>query len=407
MELLKLRAAREERNGLCAVDSTTRTAYGSCLADIRWGKNKENLPLPQTTEVVVYSLSNHRPIYYRTFPGNMPDSRSMDVILADLDCAGFKDLIMITDRGYESLSNLEKYILRGQRIIMCVKTGQRDVLKVIQELNEFSSFPKEMKVDPETKIFYKQYEIDYTLKSSNSENKTIHKLKLNLYFDPSRRIQEMLELELAKLFQEETLNELQNNKKSLDIEVAKKEYNYYKVICDPVTRVVKSFELRKNKIDKACNISGFFAIMNNAVNYDALETLKIYKMRDEQEKYFQQMKDQMVSDRQRNWAEEGKTGRLLILFVSLTLSSYVRYIWKNTKLHDIFSSSLEVIDEMKPIRFVEHNGVEMITPFIGNQLEICDAFGFEVPQGCTPSTYNSLKKTNRKRGRPPKKSQDK
>ena len=56
----------------------------------------------------------------------------MGVILLDLEHAGFKELVLITDRGYESLRNLEKYILRGQSIVMCVKTGQGDALKAIQ-----------------------------------------------------------------------------------------------------------------------------------------------------------------------------------------------------------------------------------------------------------------------------------
>ena len=77
MSFLSLRAKRMDKDELCAVESTSRSACGSSLADIRWGHNKENIPLPQTNEVVVYSLSNHMPLYYRTFPGNIPDSRTM------------------------------------------------------------------------------------------------------------------------------------------------------------------------------------------------------------------------------------------------------------------------------------------------------------------------------------------
>jgi hypothetical protein len=95
MDLLKLRAARLQKDELCAVDSTSRSAYGGSLADIRWGKNKDRLPLSQTTEVVVYTLSSHMPVYYRTFPGNMPDVRSLDVILTDLEHAGFKELVLV------------------------------------------------------------------------------------------------------------------------------------------------------------------------------------------------------------------------------------------------------------------------------------------------------------------------
>jgi hypothetical protein len=171
MELLKLRAVRLGKDELCAVDSTSRAAYGNGLADIRWGRNKEHLPLAQTTEVVVYTLSSHMPIYYRTFPGNMLDSRSLGIILTDLEHAGFKDLVLITDRGYETLRNLETYILRGQSMIMCTKTSQKEVAKVIQGLGEFGARPDGMAVDPDARLYYKQYDIEYEVESIGTTGK--------------------------------------------------------------------------------------------------------------------------------------------------------------------------------------------------------------------------------------------
>ncbi len=115
------------------------------------------------------------------------------------------------------------------------------------------------------------------------------------------------------------------------------------------------------------------------------------------------MKDQMAADRQRNWSEDGKTGRLFVLFVSLILSSYVRHVWKSTGLRKKFASSLEILDEMRPIRCIEHpKRARVITPFIGRQLEICEAFGFTPPENCGKD-YKSRKVTEgRKRGRPHK-----
>jgi transposase len=354
IDLLKHRAARLGKNELCAVDSTSRSAYGWSLADIRWGKNKEHLPLEQTLEVVVYTLSSHMPIYYRTFPGNMPDSRSLETILTDLEHAGFKNLVLITDRGYESLRNLEKYILRGQSMVMCAKTGQKNVAKVIQGLKEFGARPEEMRIDPDAMVYHKQYDIDYEVESTGQATKLSDRLKLNLYFDPVRRGIELMELDIALSFQEVALSELLESKGILgDDAWIKREYCYYKVSYNPVTREIKSYELNENKVSKARTLSGFFAIMTHGVDFDAMDAFRAYRLRDEQEKYFQQMKDQMVSDRQRNWSEEGKTGRLFILFVSLILSSYVRHIWKTTKLHELFSSSLDVVDEMRPIRLIE------------------------------------------------------
>jgi hypothetical protein len=84
--------------------------------------------------------------------------------------------------------------------------------------------------------------------------------------------------------------------------------------------------------------------MTHAVDFDAMKAFHIYGLRDEQEKFFQQMKDQMMSDRQRNWSEEGRTGRLLILLDSLVLSYYVRHIWESTRLRELFPSTLDILD---------------------------------------------------------------
>jgi len=403
MDLLRLRASRLGKDELCAVDTTSRSAYGGSLADIHWGKNKDHLPLEQTMEVVVYTLSNHMPVYYRTFPGNMPDSRGMDVILRDLEHAGFKELVLITDRGYESLRNLEKYIQRGQSMVMCVKTGQGEALKAIKEIGEFAGRPDSMTIDPDAQIYHKQFEIDYEVKGTGQATKKSDRLKLNLYFDSIRRGRELMELDITLLFQEEALCELLKCNASIgDAASVKRDYSYYKVSYDPATMVITSYTLDEKKVEKAQRLSGFFAIMTHGTDYTAMEAFNTYRLRDEQEKFFQQMKSQMVADRQRNWSEEGKTGRLFILFISLMLSSWVRYIWKSTRLHELFSSSLEILDEMRPIRLIEHtNRSKAITPFVGAQVDICEEFNVEIPEGCAP-TYVSRKQPKRKRGRPPK-----
>ena len=117
MDLFRMRAARVGKDELCAVDSTSISTYGFNLVDIRWGRNKEHLPLRQTVEVVVYSITSHMPIFYLELPGNMPDSRTVELIMKELEHAGFHNLILITDRGYESLKNLELYISKRQKVI--------------------------------------------------------------------------------------------------------------------------------------------------------------------------------------------------------------------------------------------------------------------------------------------------
>ncbi|MDR3331710.1 MAG: transposase, partial [Synergistaceae bacterium] len=403
MDLLRLRAVRLSSGEYCAVDSTSRCAYGASLADIKWGKNKERLPLEQTVEVVVYALNSHMPVYYRTFPGNIPDSRTLETILVDLSHAGFKDIILITDRGYEKIRSLESYILKGQEMIMCTKVQQKHVLEKINGLGSFDSRPDAMSIDPRTRLYYKQYDLSYSAVNKGEAVKEADRLRLNLYFDSVRRSSELLQLDIDISKQQVTLAKLADSKAAIDDETALgRECCYFTVTLDKTSGAIQHYAVNEKKVAKAHKVSGFFSITTHKIDLTAMEVFEAYRLRDEQEKYFEQMKDQMVADRQRNWSEEGKIGRLFIMFVSLVISSYVRHIWRSTELYEHFTSSLEVLDEMRSIRCVEHtNKTKLITPFVGDQTGICRAFDIEVPEGCSPD-YVSKQTFSHRRGRPRK-----
>lgn len=403
MNLFALRANRMGKSELCAVDSTSRSAYGDSLADIKWGRNKEDVALEQTLEVVVYSLSSHMPIYYRTFPGNIPDSRSVDTILTDLTHAGFPKIILITDRGYDSLANLERYILRHQQMILCVKVRQALVMEKILELGVFTGRPEGMQIDAESRMYHKQYDLVYDIQNKGGGPTRADRLKLNLYFDAVRRGQELTTLDIAIESQREALQSIMKSAEPLDDDLSlKKHYNWFDIEYDASDRHLLGFTLKEKKVASAKRASGFFANITHGLDMGSMEALEAYRLRDEQEKYFQQMKGQMGFGKQRCWSEEGKTGRHFVLFTALIKSSYVRHIWKTTKLKDRFHSPHEELDEMRSIRCIEHKGKSrFITPFVGSQLEICNAFGLEIPKDCAP-VYQSKKKTEKKRGRPKK-----
>lgn len=403
MDLFRLRAARTKDGDLCAVDSTTRSAYGSSLADIKWGRNKERLPLEQTTEVVVYDLNTHMPIYYRTFPGNIPDSRSVETILLDLRHAGFPLLVLITDRGYESVRNMERYILDGQPLIMWVKVRQKMVLDRIRAFGSFIHSPEGMEVDEDTRIYYRQYDIDYKVEVRSGVEKDADRLRLNLYFDPMRRSEELTSLDVAIKHQRAALEDIRQGGLPVDDdESIRKNYPYFTVKIKDDDRTLVSYELNTKKVEEAKLSSGFYANLTHRLDLNPMQALDAYSLRDEQEKLFEQQKGPLGCDRQRNWSEDGKNGRLFIMFVALIMSSYLKYVWKTTDLKKSFCSSLEILDEMRSIRIVEHKGkAKHITPFVGRQLDICEAFGFPVPDNCAPK-YKSKKVKAKGPGRPPK-----
>ena len=401
MDFLKCRAARLNPDEICAVDSTSRSAWGSSLAEIKYGYNKDHLPLPQTVEVVVYTLSQHEPVYYRIYPGNMTDSRSLKTIKKDLNDAGFKNFVLITDRGYETLDNLDYLIEDGQKLIMATKINQKFVLDKIKNYGMFNLHPESMKLDRDSKLYHEQFEFDFS--DVNKKSTTIpDRLKLNIYLNSVDRAEKLLEIELTASKQKTALEKIKTEQTILgDDESIEKDYSYYDIDLDKEKRTVNDFSFKHDKYEKHLMTAGFFANTTHKLDFDSMTANHHYKLRDEQEKYFTAMKTRLGENRQRVWSEEGKTGRSFVLFVTLIISCYFDYIHR-TKLKDKFATPKKVLACMRPIRYIEHQNTKAyITPFIGKQIDICKAFGIEIPEGCAPA-YAMPAQPAKKRGRPRK-----
>ena len=404
MDLFHYRAARMGKEELCAVDTTSISTYGFNLVDIRWGKNKERLPLRQTVEAVVYSLTSHMPIYYKELPGNMPDSRTVEMILTELEHAGFRNLVLITDRGYESMRNLELYIARGQKVISSVKVSQGEVLKLIKSLDMSKGFPKGMSAAKKDSVYYMQREGEYAVGGNGDNVIEAKKYKVNLYFNPFKRAEDQMDLERATDEQCQMMDEIIASKEPVaDMDDTVKRFNLLNIKFRK-NGSVASYTVNEEKKDVMLLTAGFFASKTFGVDFDPLQAMDNYGMRDEQEKCFGLQKGPLGQDRLRTWSEAAKHGRMFICFVGLILASYVRHVHKgNEYLRNKFDSAEDILAEMRSIRCIEHRGrLKFITPFVGAQVDICNAFGFKIPEGCAPEYVSRKKSATPKRGRPAK-----
>ena len=97
----------------------------------------------------------------------MPDSRTIEMIVTEHEHAGFRNVIIITDRGYESMRNLEVYIAKNQKVILSVKCGQGEALKAIKSIELSTGVPQGMTFSKNTNLFYKQYDLDYQVQGND------------------------------------------------------------------------------------------------------------------------------------------------------------------------------------------------------------------------------------------------
>lgn len=351
MDLFRCRAARMGGEELCAVDTTSIFIYGFNLVDICYGKNKEHLPLRQTVEVVVYSLTSHMPIYYKELPGNMPDS----LVLTELEHAGFKNLILITDRGYESMKNKETCIAKGQKIISSVKVSQGEVLKLIKSLDMSRGFPKGMLVAPKEKLYYMQRDAKYAVSGNGDNVIGAKKYKLNLYFNPFKWADDQISIEQAAGEQFRLMDEIIASKKPVvDMDDIVKQYNLLNITFKK-NGSVASYTVNEQKNDTMLQTAGFFTSKTVGVDLTPLEAMDNYGMRDEQEKCFGLQKGLLGQDRLRTWSEAAKHGRMFVCFIGLILASYVRLVHKqNEYLRTKFASIDDILAEMCSVRCIEY-----------------------------------------------------
>ena len=285
MDLFRRRIGRLKNDDMVAIDSTSKSSYGDSLSFIRWGKNKEGIKLPQTNEVVVYSLKTHMPIYYRSFPGNMTDSRTLTMIYKDLEDAGFKDIPVITDRGYEKIETLETHIRKNRPLIMCTKTSQRIVSSVIDSLGvmETGLRPDCMELDIEEGLYCYQCDVPYDMVSKHGKVKPTRELKLNLYLDSVRRSRECMKVESDIELQRLALVQaLEDALVVSDEDTFRSEFSYYHLILDKDTGRLTGYAVNSTKVSKTIRLSGYIAIISLKVGGDAKAIWRFYKLRDEQ-----------------------------------------------------------------------------------------------------------------------------
>lgn len=400
MDLFRCRMERVGKGEVVAVDSTSKSSYGTVLSDIRRGKNKEHLPLPQTNEVVAYGLKSHMPVFAMQLPGNIPDSRTLREIYTELRHAGFNRFTLLTDRGYTCESTLDILLGYGNPFVMAAKVSAKRIQVLIESVE---SGDLSMVVDERSGCYCVQVPLGYFIRTAEGNAREVKGLKANLYLDDVMRARQKRDLTLMLQRQETELKRMASALEAMD-EDARRVFRFFDIVLDAAGRIA-SFSRDEQLISRKMKGCGYFASYSYKVSGTAEDMHALYKMRDEQEKYFSQMKGLVLDGRNRAWNELSHSGRRFVSFVSLSVISSVKGIWSDLGLEKTFPTVMQMIDEMKSIRCIEHTGkAKIITPFVGKQLLVCEAFGLEVPKGCSPDKAKNFDSSTgkKKRGRPPK-----
>ncbi len=396
-------ALRKKRNtsdkGWFGVDSTSISSYSRFLSDAHWGKNKEHDNLKQLNLMVMYDMESELPVHYRNLPGNIPDSRTLRLLIEELKADDFNDFGLILDRAYFTKENVSLFIANGYSGIFMAKTSDTNIKAEIEKAEtKEGSMMRTGSYLPEFDCYAKEcvYPFSYVKEGEKGRGEKADQ-RLCLFFDPELRGAQQKEIAKTLMEYEESIRAYIQSGTAVNSSIIKRFQKYFDLTITDKS-VITAYTLNQDRVDEALLLSGYFAIVcvnMSKEKYPISWVLSSYRRRDIQEKAFTYLKSWQNGRRLRSSTETSTEGRKFFQFVSLIVNCQLHHLYFNSseKLRKKFASVWEMLDEMRSVRYIQLKGRrEKVSEFVGAQIDIFDELGFDIPKGSRPVTKKPPKK---------------
>lgn len=297
---------RKGKEEYLAYDVTSISSYGQGMENLEWGYNRDKEKLPQINLGMYYGEESRLPLYYRIYPGSIPDKSHLKYMVEDNDVICCKKARFVMDRGFYSQENLSFLVQKGCRFIIAlpghIKTFQEMIDKHREELiNRSECYLGSGR--PYGKAYIKEMDG--------------FRMKIHLYYDPYKAVTEHDSVlrEVEKM--EAELKEMETPPEK------KLHYDRYFYI-NRSKEGKLGFRRNAEAINKALSRCGFFLIGETDFKKTTTEILDIYRRRDVVEKSFDNLKNDLDMRRLHVHSDEAAEGKAFISFLALIVRSQMQ-----------------------------------------------------------------------------------
>ena len=372
-KFFRLQGKRRVEEEYWAYDSTSISSYSDTLAQIQYGKNKEDDKLPQLNLLLVFGEKSGIPFYYRKLAGNIPDSKTVKHLLEDLDILGFGKAKFVMDRGFYSEDNINglyrehvKFLVGVRLSLKFIKSNLDDVYDDIRMFNNYDDSIATYGTTVSS-------EWDYIQKRPYKGDviKDKRRIYIHYYYSIEKGAddEQAFDKRIAGLHKELLDNKL--------VESHKKAYEqFFEVKTTP--KHGRQVSYKEDAIKKARRYFGYFALITNE-KMDAFTALHLYRMKDVVEKAFGNIKERLNMRRLLVSSEKGLDGKIFTEFVALILVSYLDRKMKESGLYNSYTMQtlLDKLDVLECFEDAKHS--LRIGELLNKQAEIYKALGIAVP----------------------------
>ena len=342
MHFFRLQGKRRVEKEYWAYDSTSISSRSDTLRQVKYGKNKDDDHLPQNNLALVFGEESRLPFYYRKLAGNVPDVKTIQELLRELDVLGYEKVKLVMDRGYYSAENINALFKKHLKFLCGTTSALSFAREFIREIGSKRDHYEYYNSNLELYVFTKTIAWDYEQERPYKGDvvKEERRMYLHLYFNPDKFSDD------GKAFNRklDTLkNELLSGHRMPEHE---KDYKKYFEIKETPKRGV-SLTVKQDAVDAAHERYGFFVLISNEVK-DPVTALSLYRMRDVVEKAFWNVKERLNLKRTMTSSESSLDGKLFVEFVALI---YLSYIQKKMEENGLFATYTlhELLDELDVI----------------------------------------------------------
>lgn len=372
-KFFRLQGKRRVDEEYWAYDSTSISSYSETLAQVQYGKNKEDDKLPQLNLLLVFGEESGLPFYYRKLAGNIPDSKTVKHLLEDLDILGFGKTKFVMDRGFYSKDNINGLYREHVKFLVGVKLTlkfiKNNLDEVYDDIRMFTNYDDSISTYGYTVSAEWDYSQERPYKGDVIKGK--RRIYIHYYYSIEKGAddEQAFDKRIAGL-----CKELLEDK---PVESHQKAYEqFFEVKTTP--KRGRQVYYKEDAIKEARKYLGYFALITNET-MDAFTALHLYRMKDVVEKAFGNIKERLNMRRLLVSSEKGLDGKIFTEFVALILISHLDHKMKESGLYSNYTmqSLLDKLDVLECFEDANHS--LRIGEMLIKQAEIYEALGVEVP----------------------------
>jgi transposase len=366
-----LQARRRNEDGYWFYDSTSISSWSETLSHVRWGRNKDHVPLAQINVGCLVGETTGLPFYFRHYAGNISDVATIEKLIDDvayMECGRAK---LACDRGFWSAANINRMMARHMKFLIGAKTGLAFVAKSLAK--NASALRQWQNYDSDKGVFCMTVPHSWGFEQSHPRTGKVEKSSrrtyLHLYYSPQRVAED--EAKLSSLL------------KSLDSELGcGNRVDGHEGLYDRYFERSRGGKYvgRTDVIDTERAQFGYFALFGNDAALSAQAALEVYRNKDMVEKCFADVKGRLDFRTPKVSSPETLNGKLLCMFIALIITSWLKQAMKNGGLDKDWTME-SLIDELDVIERYTHPGkTPKVMEVTDKQMKIYEALGIKPPK---------------------------